>query len=319
MLVYNHAAFLKKALDSILQQKVNFDIEIIAGDDCSTDNGLEILEEYALENPGKFKIIKHQSNVGIYQNLQDVFKACNGQYIAWLEGDDFWTSSTKLQQQIDFLDANPDFSICFHRVSVINNLDNKLIYNYPAKNYKSVSTIEDLLQCNFMQTCAVVYRNGLVKEIPEWFSGLKLADWPLHILHAEYGKIAYINQIMGTYRVHNKGVWSGNTLIYRNSEVIKMLDAINIYSKLKYNQIINTTITNLYFDNVRLAIDNKDWNASSEYNKVFISLSKCKSYGYGIKILRIKIKYFLKKHLPFLHDIIDYTKDVIVKLIISLR
>jgi len=319
MLVYNHAAFLRQALDSILMQEVNFDYEIIAGDDCSTDNSLAILEEYAAKYPNKFKIISHSSNVGIYQNLQEVFQSCKGRYIAMLEGDDFWTSSSKLQQQIDFLDTNSDFSICFHRAKVFNNQNNKLIYNFPGKNYKLISTVDDLLQHNFMQTCSVVYRNGLVKKIPEWFSTLKLADWPLHVLHAEFGKIGYINKIMGAYRVHGKGVWSGNNLTYRNSEVIKMLEAINIHTNQKYTDTINSTIANLYFDNSRIAIDTNNWNDFSNYIETFISRSTNKNRAYKIKMLRIKFKYFLKKYFPFLHNIIKYLKNKLVQLLISLR
>ncbi len=319
MLVYNHDAFIRQALDSILIQEVNFDYEIVVGDDCSTDNSLSILKEYAVKYPNKLKIISHTSNVGIYQNLLAVFQSCKGQYIAMLEGDDFWTSSTKLQQQIDFLDKNPDFSICFHRVSVFNNQNSKLIYNFPKKNYKLISTVDDLLKHNFIQTCSVVYRNGLIKTIPEWFSSLKLADWPLHILHAEHGKIGYINQIMGAYRVHGKGVWSGNNLTYRNTEVIKMLEAINLHTKQKYIDIINATITNLYFDIVRLAIDTKNWNNFTNYFETFVCRSINRNKDYKIKMLRIKLKYFLKKYLPFLHNIIKYLKNKVVQLIIAMQ
>lgn len=319
MLIYNHASYLRQALDSILMQEVNFDYEIVAGDDCSTDSSVEILEHYAKEYPNKLKIITHSSNVGIYKNLQDVFQSCTGQYIALLEGDDFWTSSSKLQQQIDFMDNNPDFSICFHRVNVFNNENNKTIYNLPWKNYKKVSTIDDLLQQNFIQTCSVVYRSGLINTIPEWFSNLKLADWPLHILHAEYGKIGYINKIMGSYRVHSKGVWSGNNLIYRNTEVIKMFETLDFHTKKKYNDTIEATITNLYFDNIRVSIDTKNWNDFSNCFEIFLSRSTNRNNTFIIKMIRIRLKYFLKKYFPFLHNIIKYLKNNILRLIIRLR
>lgn len=319
MLIYNHATFLRQAIESVFKQEVNFDYEIVAGDDCSTDNSVEILEYYAANYPNKLKIITHSNNVGIYQNLQETFQLCSGQYIAFLEGDDLWTSTSKLQQQIDFMDNNLDFSICFHRVKVFNNLNNKTIFNLPGKRYKKVSTIDDLLHHNFIQTCSVVYRNGLIKTIPEWFFNLKLADWPLHILYAEFGKIGYINQIMGAYRVHSNGVWSGKNLKFRNTEVIKMFETLNLHTNQKYNNTINATITNLIFDNIRISIDTKNWNDYTYYFDSFLQRNTNRNIKFIIKILRIRLKYFLKKHFPLLHNTIKFLKNNLVRLIIVLR
>lgn len=100
---------MREALDSVLMQEVDFDYEIVVGDDCSNDSTPAILQEYVARYPGKFNLILNTENVGISKNYQNVLYACQGEYIALLEGDDYWTDKTKLQKSVDFLDAHPDY------------------------------------------------------------------------------------------------------------------------------------------------------------------------------------------------------------------
>lgn len=109
ILTYNQEQYICEALDSVLMQEVNFDYEIVVGDDCSKDSTPAILQEYAARYSGKFNLILNTENVGISKNYQNVLYACQGEYIALLEGDDYWTDKTKLQKSVDFLDAHPDY------------------------------------------------------------------------------------------------------------------------------------------------------------------------------------------------------------------
>ncbi len=118
MLVYNHEKYIATALNSILMQNVHFDYDIVVGEDCSTDNTRKILLEYKKKYPDKFKLILHNKNVGAINNQNITMKNCTGKYIACLEGDDYWSDPNKLQKQIDFLEANPEFSFCFHNAYV---------------------------------------------------------------------------------------------------------------------------------------------------------------------------------------------------------
>ena len=121
-----------------------------------------------------------------------------GQYIACLDGDDYWTSPHKLQKQVNFLDNHLECSICFHNVDVV--YDDGSIETHPfhmqEPRYsistfepKQISTLEDLVGGNFLQTCSVMFRNRLFDEIPDWYYGLLLGDCPLHILNADHVKI----------------------------------------------------------------------------------------------------------------------------------
>ena len=115
ILTYNQAQYIRQCLDAVLMQEVDFDYEIVIGDDASTDGTIAILEEYARKckvygvRCKEIRVIKSEKNEGISMNYKKVLSACTGDYIALCEGDDFWTDPHKLQVQVDFLDAHPDY------------------------------------------------------------------------------------------------------------------------------------------------------------------------------------------------------------------
>ena len=122
--VYNHALFLEKTLDSVLEQKTNFPFRLLIGDDFSTDGSIEILKRYEREFPDKIKVIYQPKNLGLNSSERNgiiILKKSTAKYIALLDGDDYWTDAYKLQKQVDFLESNPEFSICFHLVESIND------------------------------------------------------------------------------------------------------------------------------------------------------------------------------------------------------
>jgi glycosyltransferase involved in cell wall biosynthesis len=216
MITYNHAPFIHQALDSVLMQQTNFPIEICLGEDQSTDGTRGICQEYAAKYPGIIRLfLRDRSDlsrlkykVPFMQNGIETLKACRGQYIALLEGDDYWTDPLKLQKQADLLNVDPSKSICFHGVKQVweDGSHAPLILEPPDK--RSVYSLEDILRQNIIPTCSVLFRRGLFGEVPHWYSLLEQGDWPLHILNAQYGDIGYIGEIMSVYRIHAGGVWS---------------------------------------------------------------------------------------------------------------
>lgn len=120
VITFNQEKYIAETLSGILSQKVNFNIEIVLTDDCSTDNTTKICQEYA----AKFSNIKfHQNttNAGMMVNFMENLNKCTGKYIAICEGDDFWTDEHKLQIQVDFLEKNPSYIGAFHNASVMEN------------------------------------------------------------------------------------------------------------------------------------------------------------------------------------------------------
>jgi len=114
-ITYNHEPFIAKMIEGVLMQQTNFPIEFIIAEDCSTDKTREIVSDYALRYPNLIKLIISDYNVGAVANERRAMLQANGEYIAFCEGDDYWTDPYKLQKQVDFLETHLDYSVCFHR------------------------------------------------------------------------------------------------------------------------------------------------------------------------------------------------------------
>ena len=239
LITYNHGRFIAQALESALAQETNFEFEIVIGEDCSADHTRQILVEYQQRYPSKIRLMLPEKNLGANRNFARTLQACRGQYIALLEGDDYWTAPTKLQEQVDFLDSHEECAICFHALRVFREDGSVAPRLSPRFGHKKISTIEDLLGLgNFIPTCAAVFRNGLIGEFPDWFYTLRIADFSLHVLNAQYGKIGYINKVMGAYRIHSGGTFSAANTSGNAREVVRTYDYLNSYLDYKYDRTI---------------------------------------------------------------------------------
>src|SRR5262245_52106657 len=114
IITYNHESFIAQAVKSALERRTDFEYEIVIGEDCSTDGTRRILMDLQGRYPKRVRLLLHDRNVGMQENLIRVLRACQGDYVALLEGDDFWLSSHKLQKQVDYLAAHPECSMCCH-------------------------------------------------------------------------------------------------------------------------------------------------------------------------------------------------------------
>ena len=250
-------------------QEIDFPIELVIGEDCSTDGTRNIVKELAEKYPNEIKTLLPDKNLGGRDNFRQVIAACSGEYIAILEGDDYWTSSHKLQRQVDFLERFPEYAICFHNACKVFEDGSRESKSYCRVNQKIISTLEDLIVTNFIPTCSVVFRRGLFKEFPDWYDNLRIGDWPLHIFNAQHGKIRYLNEVMGVYREHSGGLWSSAIDTENYKEIIKMLDYVNAYLGFKYEKQIKTSKSEWYY---RLAAAYAD---SGDIVNAEVYLKKC--------------------------------------------
>lgn len=191
----------------MLSQKTNFAFEILINDDASTDGTSEILREYHKKFPETIKPFVQSENQ--YSKgkrnfiVRFLLPRAKGEYVAICEGDDYWTDPLKLQKQIDFMDSHPDYALCFHPVRVIfeNKQEDDSIFPVGVSGF----TIEKLLESNFIQTNSVMYRRR--DNYSNAASNVMPADWYLHLYHAQFGKIGFINEVMSVYRRHLGGIW----------------------------------------------------------------------------------------------------------------
>ena len=246
MLTYNHERFIGQAIESALRQETNFDYEIVIGEDCSTDSTREIVSGWQRKYPDRIRCLLPARNLGIHRNFLDTLRACTGQYVAVLEGDDFWTSPVKLQKQCDFLDTHPEYAICFHNVKMFWDGAEEESWSYSVPDQKETSTLDDLLLVNFIPTCSVMVRNGLVTELPDWMGDLKMLDWPLFILNARHGYIGYLNESLGAYRLHADGIYSGLDPIEQQLKKLQMYQAIRGRFGFQRDKLIKESIFQIY-------------------------------------------------------------------------
>lgn len=131
MMSYNHGKFIRQALESVLMQKTQYTYELLVGDDCSQDDTQAVVREMEPWFEGKMKTIFRQKNLGAQGNMTDLLSRTKGKYIAFLEGDDFWTDSGKLQKQVTFLETHPEYSACYHKNSKVDKDNNVLQEKMP--------------------------------------------------------------------------------------------------------------------------------------------------------------------------------------------
>ena len=246
MITYNHEKFIAQSIESVLMQNVDFDYEIVIGEDCSTDETRDIVSGYEKRYPEKIRMLLSEKNLGMLGNYARTFNTCRGQYIAVLDGDDYWTSPYKLKKQVDLLDEHPEFSMCFHKVKVLYDVSDKTFYIGP-RDEKNKYVLKELLTENFVANCSVMYRAGLIDPFPDWWYSLEMTDWTTHILHAQCGDVGYINEVLGVYQIHPSGVCSMRSDIHGLQEDIKFYDLINAHLKYVFDKEIKLTKSKHYY------------------------------------------------------------------------
>ncbi len=226
MITYNHEKFIAQAIEGVMMQKTNFDYKLIIGEDCSTDKTREICIEYQNKFPDKIQLILNEQNIGMLPNFIDVLQNAKGKYIAILEGDDYWTDPYKLQKQVDFLEANPEYVLCHHDAVFLYEENSEVskdrLVNF---DFEYDNDTKDLLIENRVSTLTAMFRNNLIGDFPEWFFNAFTGDWPLWILLSQFGKLKYLPFTGAVYRVHENGITAQKrekNLVKRRENIIKI-------------------------------------------------------------------------------------------------
>jgi len=183
----------------------------------------------------------------MHANLKAVLSACKGEYIAVLEGDDYWTSKDKLQKQVDLMDLHSDFSECFHLVKTVYEDDRESTL-FPKTLKKDVYVLDDVVSEFFIPTPSVLFRKSAINSFPPSFYQMKNPDWMIHVLCAEKGKIGFINEVMAVYRVHSGGVWSGIGRVKVLENTIISAKVINKYLNYQYDILLKRRMSGWHLE-----------------------------------------------------------------------
>lgn len=209
MITYNHELYLEKALDSVLNQKTNFNFNVVIGDDYSSDNTRSIIKSFEYKYPNIIKAVYNESNKGAYYNAHSkTMPLCEGKYIAPLEGDDYWIDPYKLQKQVDFLENNPDYGMVCTDYNRFYQKSGEVKENcFRLKQYKSEVKFEDyILDRSTIGTATVMFRKSLydsyVRDIPDAVrSSFNVGDTPMWLYFALKSRIGVLPDVTAVYRI----------------------------------------------------------------------------------------------------------------------
>ena len=262
---YNQEAYIRNALDGFLMQETTFDYEVLVHDDASTDGTRQIIEEYTQKYPNLIKPILQTENqfsqrISITRTFQ--FPRAQGKYIAFCEGDDYWTDPTKQQTQVDALEAHPDIDLCGHRVRITENeVDVGL---YPVFDKDCIFTAGEAIKGGggFVPTGSMMFRKEIIGKYT--FAKSMSLDYVWQISGSLRGGLLYLADCMGVYRRNANGSWTvfasknPERQIRRWGRLCEMLEALKEETNGKYEDEINSRIAKM-----RLNI----WNWSGALNK----------------------------------------------------
>lgn len=249
--VYNQEAYVRSALEGFVMQQTDFVFEVLVHDDASTDHTAEIIKEYEQKYPELIKPIYQTENQyskrdGTIKRLQS--ERAKGKYVALCEGDDYWTDPLKLQKQYNFMEKNPDYTMCGCGTKWLNMLSGKIEKQNMEKEDRDFSLEELLIPKNgrAFTTVSFFLKTNVWKTVPRW--GFPVGDLPMTYYAAMQGKVHMLAEDMCVYRWHAAGSWTeknDDDSIRANTceKMIAGYENMNRDTKYKYDALLQKRIT----------------------------------------------------------------------------
>ena len=226
VLTHDHARWIGAAIESAVAQRPPFEFEVLVADDFSTDGTREIVQDHERRHPGLVRTFLPERNLGVEGIWLQAARRCRGEYVALLDGDDFWTSPEKLTRQAALLDAHPDWVSCFHRATLFDESG-----AFPPRQAtpdfdRDEFELEDLLRANFIPYLTVMFRRRALERVPAWGFSYLWYDWLFHIACARQGKIGFLDADLASYRVHSGGNWSARDRGFQLEEDLRVYERL---------------------------------------------------------------------------------------------
>ncbi|WP_049946053.1 glycosyltransferase [Butyrivibrio sp. WCD2001] len=301
---YNQEKYIGHTLESVVSQNVDFKYEVLVGEDCSTDSTSRIVKEYASKYPDIIFPFFREKNLGMYANLPELFTHACGEYIAIIEGDDYWIDEKKLQKQVDFLDSHKDYVACFGQSIVVD--ENDVIHPereeyMPYIKEKRDYTIKDFEKYIFPgQTATAMYRKSgyemlQKKIIQSKIDPRNMVDVAQVLCMMSVGKMYNLGEKVAAYRyvtAKDSGTWSSQNDYYGVKPIIDYLDGMN-----NLEQIASKLGLELDFDDRRSYELNKLYDNMGTFSKedTYKIRHKIKEdYNTKQKYYKVRLKHFFK-------------------------
>lgn len=211
VITYNQQDTIAQTLDSILCQKGDFDLEVVVGEDCSTDNTWKICDEYAKRYPGKVKLLPNTKNLGIMANFARTAQACTGDYLAILAGDDYWCDEHKLQKQLHYMQEHHEYGVvCTNGYRLVVRtwkFEEGIAPIHPVPDGDIRDYYHDRYGGVYAMPLSLLIRRDLMQyvDLDEYIRlGFPVEDYPMQSVLAHHTRFGYIPDKMVVYRVHQE-------------------------------------------------------------------------------------------------------------------
>ena len=210
LVTYNHAPYIGRAVESVLEQQTSRSFELIISEDASTDGTRGIVEELARDDD-RIRTLFSERNLKSNEPVLRALRAARGRYVCLLDGDDRWTATDKIDRQAGILDDNPDAAGCFHNALVVaGDADQPTERRWTPSTQSPRTSFGELWEGNPFATCAGMLRHSAIERAGDWYIDcFPITDWPLYLLAAERGDLLFVDEPVGAYRVHDGGEVSG--------------------------------------------------------------------------------------------------------------
>lgn len=302
MAVYNHEKYIRQAIEGVLMQKTDFEIELLIHEDASTDDSATIIREYEKAFPDIIKPIYQTENQHSKENSISwtyIYPKAKGKYIALCEGDDYWTDPNKLQIQVDYLENHPEYSMCFHAADKVNEEGKLIELIQPSTDEFSYTVLDLLTTDDHCTTATMVFRKKFIGKKPEFFSKCSVGDYPMKLLLASFGELRYIPKNMAAYRYNHTGSWTEKTFFSKDSKqkvsqlkrsTIATLISFNDYTEQKYNEVIADEIKWIEYTELYPVINRKKLMKSIHNGRFRYKLSQMNK--------KQKMSFFMRLYIP---------------------
>lgn len=231
---FNHEEYIRQALEGMVNQKTDFEYEILVNDDVSSDGTADIIREFEAKYPEKVRAFFPEKNLysqGIDIYYHTFFPSARGKYVAFCEGDDYWCDETKLQQQVDFLEAHPEYAACVHNTLLLycdgNHENEKLI----KREGDRVVEFEDILpgMNTAWHTSSLLAKTEILRNPPDYYyvaCEYGFGDYPWAIMLRNSGPVHFIDRCMSVYRINsNAASWSSG-VDYATDKLVRFITGV---------------------------------------------------------------------------------------------
>ena len=260
MLAYTHGPYVRQAVESVLSQQCSVPFRLYIGEDASTDETQAVCKELFEEHPEKIELLCSDESLGMHGNFSTLWKKSAGEFVAFCEGDDYWSDPLKLQKQLDFFEAHPAYSLCGTFTDVLeSNPDGewRVVRQVRPPIIKETYTFQEMIPSYGFHFSSVMLRRDAV-QFPEWFETTYCVDRPLYLLAAQNGPVGLIPEVTSVYRLHDGGAWSTLNARDKADKSIHLFKRMQNHFPQQYAGAFKRTLGNILWSYLGEALQQND-------------------------------------------------------------